>query len=87
MSEALNTCTAFGLTISLKKTKAMFTPAPGVPYNELNIVINDTRLDVVDTFVYRIGNTLSRNGSLDTEILAYSKSICCLWKVGKENIV
>ena len=45
-------CTAFGLTMNLKKTKAMFTPAPGEPYNEPNIVINDTRLDVVDTVVY-----------------------------------
>ena len=60
-------CAALGLTISLKKTKAMFTPAPGEPYNEPKIVINDTRLDVVDTFVY-FGNTLSREGSLDAEI-------------------
>ena len=60
-------CTAFGLTISLKRTKAMFTSAPGEPYNEPKIVINDTRLDVVDTFVY-LGSTLSRDGSLDAEI-------------------
>ena len=45
----------------------MFTPAPGEPYNEPNIVINDTRLDVVDTFVY-LGSTLSRDESLDAEI-------------------
>ena len=43
---------AFGLTISLKKTKVMFTPAPGEPYIEPNIMVNGTRLKVVDTFVY-----------------------------------
>ena len=36
-------------------------------YNEPNIVINDTRLDVVDTFVY-LGSTLYGDGSLDAEI-------------------
>ena len=60
-------CIAFGHTISLKKTKAMFTPAPGEPYNEPDIVKNDTRLDVIDTFVY-FGKTMSRDGSLDTEL-------------------
>ena len=60
-------CAAFGLTISLKKTKTMLTPAPGEPYNEPNIVINDTRWDVVNTFVYLV-STLSRDGSLDAEI-------------------
>ena len=60
-------CTAFGLTISLKKTKVMFTPAPGVPYTEPNIMANATRLGVVDTFVY-LGSTVTRDGSLDAEI-------------------
>ena len=59
--------TAFGLTISLKKTKVMFTIPPGEPYIEPNITVNDTRLGVVDTFVY-LGSTISRDGSLDAEI-------------------
>ena len=62
-------CVAFGLTISLKKTKVMFTPAPGEPYIEPNILVNGTRLEVVDTFVY-LGSTLSRDGALDAEIYA-----------------
>ena len=62
-------CDAFGLKISLKKTKVMFTPAPGEPYIEPNIAVNATRLDVVDTFVY-LGSTLSRDGCLDAEIYA-----------------
>ena len=33
----------------------------------LNITINDTKLDAVDTFVY-LGSTISRDGSLDAEI-------------------
>jgi len=60
-------CISFGLTISLKKTKVMFTPPPGFPYVEPNIFINGTRLDVVDKFVY-LGSTLTRDGSLDEEI-------------------
>ena len=60
-------CDAFGLKISLKKTKVMFTPAPGQPYAEPTITVNGTRLEVVDTFVY-LGSTLSRDGSLDAEI-------------------
>jgi hypothetical protein len=60
-------CTAFGLTISLKKTKVMFTPPPGHPYVEPNIFVEGTKLDVVDSFVY-LGSTLSRDISLDSEI-------------------
>ena len=60
-------CVAFGLTISLRKTKVMFTPAPGKPYIEPNIFVNGTRLEVVDTFLY-LGSALSGDGSLDAEI-------------------
>ena len=60
-------CDAFGLTISIKKTKVMFTPVPGAPYVEPEIFVKKTRLEVVDTFVY-LGSTISRDGSLDAEI-------------------
>lgn len=30
------TCDAFGLTISLRKTKKLFTPPLGVPHNKAN---------------------------------------------------
>ena len=60
-------CDAFGLTISIKKTKVMFTPVPGAPYVEPDIFVKKTRLEVVDTFVY-LGSTISRDGSLDAEI-------------------
>ena len=60
-------CDAFGLTICIKKTKVMFTPAPGAPYIEPNIYVRERRLDVVDTFVY-LGSTVSRDSSLNAEI-------------------
>ena len=60
-------CTAFGLTISIKKTNAMFTPAFGQPYTEPNILVQGKRLEVVDSFVY-LGSTISKGGTLDAEI-------------------
>ena len=62
-----NSCEAFGLTISLTKTKVMFTPAPGDQYIEPNIFVHGTRLGVVEKFVY-LGSTLTKDGSLDEEI-------------------
>ena len=53
-------CDNFGLTISTKKTEVMHQPAPGKPYVEPNIIINNQRLNVVDKFTY-LGSTLSRN--------------------------
>jgi hypothetical protein len=60
-------CKTFGLTISLEKTKVMFTPAPGNNYVEPNIIVDGVRLGVVDKFVY-LGSTISRTGSLDEEL-------------------
>ena len=60
-------CDAFGLKISLKKTKVMFTPHPGEEYIELNILVYGTWLDVVDVFVY-LGSVLSKDDSLDAEV-------------------
>ena len=60
-------CRTMGLTISLNKTKVMFTPAPGNRYYEPNIIVNGTPLEVVDTFVY-LGSMIAKDGSLDNEI-------------------
>ena len=62
-----NACDNFGLTISTKKTEVMHQPAPGKPYIEPNITINDQRLNAVDKFTY-LGSTLSRNVVLDDEV-------------------
>ena len=64
-----NACDNFGLTISTKKTEVMHQPAPGKPYIEPNITINDQRLNAVDKFTY-LGSTLSRNVVLDDEVNA-----------------
>jgi len=55
------------LTISLKKTKVMYTPAPGTAYTDPTIKFNDTVLDTVDSFIY-LGSSLSKDGTLDSEI-------------------
>ena len=60
-------CDAFELKISWKKTKVMFTPPPGEENIEPNILVNGTRLNVVDIFVY-LGNVLSKDGSLDADV-------------------
>ena len=74
-------CTKFGLTISLAKTKLMFTPAPGQPYTEPDIYIYGSRVDVVKSFIY-LGSSLAHDGSLDSEIkqriAAASSSFGCL---------
>ena len=67
MDRFANACTKFGLTISLEKTKVMFTPAPGHPYAEPDILVYGSRLAVVKSFVY-LGSSISYDGSLDTEI-------------------
>ena len=60
-------CSSFGLSINLAKTKIMYTPAPGETYIAPNIVVSGSRLADVETFVY-LGSVLSRDGSLDAEI-------------------
>ena len=60
-----NPCTAFGLTISIKKV--MYTPVVGQAYIEPSIFVQGKGLGVVDIFVY-LGSTMSRDGTLDAEI-------------------
>lgn len=62
-------CDNFGLTISTKKTEVLHQPAPGKPYVEPNIIINNQRLNVVYKFTY-LGSTLSRNVMIDDEVNA-----------------
>ena len=57
----------FGLTISLKKTKVMYTAPPAQPYSEPNIFVQGARLETVDTSVYH-GSSIARDGSLDSEV-------------------
>ena len=80
-------CEAFGLTISIKKTKVMFTPAPGAPYIESNIYVRERRLDVVDTFVY-LGSIVSQRwllGCRDTS--SHSEGQHGNWNTRKAAVV
>lgn len=51
-------CNNFGLTISTKKTVVMYQPAPGKPYQEPTVTVNNQTLVVVDRFT-NLGSTLS----------------------------
>ena len=57
-------CENFGLT---KKTKVMYQPAPGKPYQEPHITVKGQNLQVVDNFTY-LGSTLSKVVHIDTEV-------------------
>ena len=59
-------CSDLGLTISLDKTKAMFSPAPGEVYVEPNLFVYGKRLSVVLEFIY-LGSKLHQSCSLDQE--------------------
>ena len=56
-------CKEFGLMISIKRTKVMGQDVDNPP----NVMIDDTPLDVMNTFTY-LGTTIISNLSLDEEI-------------------
>ena len=59
----------FGLTISIKKTEALYQPAPGNMYEPPVITIAGKPLNAVDNFKY-LGSIVSNDASLDAEITA-----------------
>ena len=59
----------FGLTISIKKTEALFQPAPGNLYEAPAITIEGKLLNAVDDFKY-LGSIVSNDTSMDAEITA-----------------
>ena len=59
----------FGLTISIKKTEALYQPAPGNLYVPPAITIEGQQLAAVETFKY-LGGTVSNDASLDVEVTA-----------------
>ena len=60
---------SYDLTISIKKTKVVYQPAPGKPYKEPTITVKGQRLQVVNKFTY-LGSTLSRVVHIDNEVNA-----------------
>ena len=59
-------CSDLGLTISLDKTKVIYSPPPGEPYIEPNLFVYGKRLSVVLEFIY-LGSKLHQSCSLDHE--------------------
>ena len=59
----------FGLTISIKKTEALYQPAPGNMYEPPAITIEGKLLNAVDNFKY-LGSIISNDASFDAEITA-----------------
>ena len=57
-------CDNFGLT---KKTKVMYQPAPGKPYQEPHITVKGQNLQAVDNFTYQCSK-LSKVVHIDTEV-------------------
>ncbi|KAK4291161.1 hypothetical protein Pmani_035991 [Petrolisthes manimaculis] len=61
-------CDNFGLTISTKKTEAMYQPAPGDAYHEPCITVKGQKLHAVEQFTYLGSTLLSRTANIDTEV-------------------
>ena len=59
----------FGLTISIKKTEALYQPAPGNAYEHPVITIDGQQLNAVVKFNY-LGSIISNDASIDAEITA-----------------
>ena len=66
MDQVSDSCDSYALTISIKKTEAVYQLAPGKPYKEPTITVKGQRLQVVDKFTY-LGSTLSRVVHIDDE--------------------
>ena len=72
-------CKKFGLTISLRKTNILAQGAESPPV----ITIDNTELEVVDTFTY-LGSTMSSSPSLGTEIsFRIAKAAAVMAKLNK----
>ena len=50
MDQVSDSCDSYDLTISIKKTEAVYQPGPGKPYKEPTITVKGQRLQLVDKF-------------------------------------
>ena len=73
-------CVVFGFTISTKKTKVMFQPAPHTNYSNPTITVKGKKLQTVDKFTY-LGSTLSRN------VQAYRRGGWCKNRQSKHSFL
>ncbi len=77
MNNFATACAEFGLTISTKKTEVMHQSAPGTPYTEPLITVNDAKLQAVDKFVY-FGSRRSCMGLNSKSVVLLSSPLCCM---------
>ena len=69
VDQVSNLCDSYDLTISIKKIKIVYQPAPWKPYKESTITVDGQRLQMLDKFTY-LGSTLSRVVHFDDEVNA-----------------
>ena len=64
-----NTAKSYGLQISIAKTEVMYQSAPGKPYVEPTITIDNLQLPITKQFKY-LGSVLSNDAQMDEDIKA-----------------
>ena len=64
-----NAAKSYGLQISITKTEVMYQPAPGTPYVEPTITIDNLQLPITKQFKC-IGSVLSNDAQMDEDIKA-----------------
>ena len=64
-----NTAKSYGLQISITKTEVMYQLAPGTPYVEPTITIDNLQLPITKQFKY-LGSVLSNDAQMDEDIKA-----------------
>ena len=65
----LNAAKSYGLQISVTKTEVMYQPAPGTPYVEPTITIDNLQLPITKQFKY-LSSVLSNDAQMDEDIMA-----------------
>ena len=68
-----NAAKSYGLQISITKTEVMYQPAPGKPYVEPSITIDNVQLPITKQFKY-LGSVLSNDAQMDEDIQSRIKS-------------
>ena len=64
-----NAAISYGLQISITRTEVIYQPAPGKPYVQPIITIDDLQLPITKQFKY-LGSVLSNDAQMDEDIKA-----------------
>ena len=63
----------------------MNLPAPGNPYQELNITVKGQRLQAVEKFTY-LGSTLSRSANIDAKVTSRNAKASSTFRRLKKSV-